>query len=126
MTAVRLNWFGVVAVAAVFVVPTLVWLLGIDPRLAGVVTGVLATALLAFRFFAHLDQTPAIVRVVVVLLIATLALSAIGQAQLVGTSTALTIVAYPLIGHRVACILLGVYWPFLVGAGMRSPLVRSR
>lgn len=120
----RVHWGFVSGLTLVFAVPAAVWLLGIDPRLAGALTGCGATALLSFRLLESYDQTEAVARAAIFLLIVTLVLSAIGQFQLSGGSTVLTVVTYPIIGQRVGCILLGVYWPYMLVAGRRSPLLR--
>lgn len=118
----RWNRTYIASLSLVVIVPVVVWVTGFDPRLAGALTGCGATALLSFRLLESYDQTEAVARAAIFLLIVTLVLSAIGQFQLTG-STVLTVVTYPIIGHRVACILLGVYWPYILGSGTRSPLV---
>ena len=119
----RLHWPFLAGLSLIVVVPVVVWLAGIDPRLAGALAGCGATGLLSYRLVESYDQTEAVARAAIALLIITLLLSAIGQFQLSGGSTVLTVVTYPVIGHRVACVLLGVYWPYILGAGRRSPLL---
>lgn len=124
----RIHWPFVAALSLMGIVPAVVWVLGMDARLAGALTGSAAAGLLMYRLISTYDETESVARAAIVLLVATLVLAAAGQYQLHASDhpTAYTIVTYPLIGHRVACILLGVYWPYILGAGRRSPLLKPR
>lgn len=121
----RLNWSYLASLTAVVVVPVLVWVTGMDPKLAAALAGTAATALLAYRLVETYPVTEAASRASIAVVIVLLVLSAVGQFQLASSHPEVTtVVAYPNIGARVACVLLGIYWPYLLGSGKRSPLLR--
>lgn len=113
----------VAGAALTVLVPAVVWATGLDPRLAGALTGAVAAGLLMYRLIADWDETDGVGRAAISLLFVGLVLAAAGQYLMHAANhpVATTIVTYPIIGHRVACILLGVYWPYFLGSPLLKP-----
>jgi hypothetical protein len=63
------------------------------------------------RVVGDYPDTPALGRAAAFLLLLTLLFGAVGQYQLHTWNTPLTAVSYPILGHRVACLILAIYWP---------------
>lgn len=104
-----------VAVAALAVgTPMFVWQAGVEPRLAGMIAGVLGMGVLGYQLISTWPETTLLAKVLVVVLIGSMMLSAIGQFQLRHDVSLVTVVTYPLIGHRVVCIAVGAYWRWLL------------
>lgn len=121
----RPNWVFIAGVASCFVVPRLVWLTPLDPRLVGAALGFLAFMVLAFRLVECYRETPTSGRIAVVLVLSSLLLGAIGQIDLLGEAP-LSAATYPLIGLRWACLLYGICYRRIMHLGTDSPWVRPR
>lgn len=121
----RPNWVFIAGVASCFVVPWLVSLTSLNPRLVGALLGFAAFVLLAFRFADCYRQTQTAGRIAVVLVLSSLLIGAVGQIDLLGDAP-LTAVVYPLIGQRWACLLYGICYRRIMGLGTDSPWVRPR
>lgn len=118
-----LDWHVLAALSLIFLVPWVIHLTDIDPRLTSALLGSVAFFGLMFRLISTYPDTNAATKVTLALLIATLALGAIGQYDLSGKDAPLSNVAFPIIGHRVGCIILACYWGRWLQT-KRSPLLR--
>jgi hypothetical protein len=99
-----------VAVAA----PLLTWATGVDPRLVGMVSGSLALCILFFQLIDSWSITTLLAKVLVLALILSLLFSVMATIQLRHNPLLVTVVTYPLIAHRVGCIMIGLYWRWLL------------
>jgi hypothetical protein len=106
-----LDWPYIGVFTLVVWVPLAVYLVGLDVRLISMLLGSAAIMGLGYRVVGDYPDTPALGRAAAFLLLLTLLFGAVGQYQLHTWNTPLTAVSYPILGHRVACLILAIYWP---------------
>lgn len=110
----RVGFHATICTAIVVAVPVATWVLDIDPRLMGMITGAVGLCLLLFQLIDSWHLTTLLAKVLVIALIISLLLSVIAQWQLRHNVVLVTVVTYPLIAHRMGCVLIGLYWRWLL------------
>jgi hypothetical protein len=95
-------------------VPVAAWLTGADARLVGMIVGAAALCTLSYQLLDTWHMTTLLAKVLVVALILSILMSLIAQVQLRHNVVLVTVVTYPLIAHRVGCIMIGLYWRWLL------------
>lgn len=123
---IRPNWRFILILAVCIVVPVGFALTGYDPRPASSVIGFLAFIVLCLRFAENYSHTPTSTRIALVLIGSSLILGAIATAQLADRHTAYTFATYPLLGHRLACLMFVAHFPRVLALDTRNPWVVER
>lgn len=116
----RPNWSFIATLGSCALVVWIAYLIPVDPRILSAALATVSFVLLSFQFAYRYHQTPAIARAAVLIILISLLLGAIGQTDLIGRAP-LSVVAYPLIGQRWACLLLGVFYRHLLALGKVNP-----
>lgn len=120
------NWTFLAATASCFVVPLVLWGLGVNARVAGAALAVIAFVILGFRFADRYKETQTVGRVGVLIILASLMIGAVGQVDLLDSHAPLSAAAWPLVGQRWAAILMGIYYGRLLSLGTTSPWIKPR
>lgn len=124
MTRLRVDWAYVGVFSLVVLIPLGCWVIEFDPRVVSAVIGFVAFSWLALRLVGTYDDTPSLARAAVFLIMVSLFLGAIGQLQLASAHSVQSVVAYPVLGQRVGCLLLAAYWHKFLDIGAAPPFLK--